>query len=173
MRRLAARLGMALITFLIGVAIASIGFRRESVKSVRLLSGPPCTNEIVSVEPQYQVPLRISISDTACQSSHEANVQFVVENISSKPIIKYEIRSIMKYDNLVDDGLGVSTEGFGNLGSHQTQTGFIGGGVLQVGELRDFQLTVWSVTFGDGTKWTRSSALEIGTKISSPATSQP
>ena len=68
MRRLAARLGMALITFLVGVAIASIGFRRESVKSVRLLSGPPCTKGIVSVEPQYQVPLRISISDTACQS---------------------------------------------------------------------------------------------------------
>jgi len=45
--------------------------------------------------------------------------QFVVENISSKPIIKYEIRSIMKYDNLVDDGLGVSTEGFENLQPQQ------------------------------------------------------
>ena len=64
----------------------------------------------------------------------------------------------MKYDNLVDDGLDVSTEGFENLQSHQTQTGFIGGGVLQVGELKGFQLTVWSVTFGDGTKWTKSSA---------------
>jgi len=36
----------------------------------------------------------------------------------------------MKYDNLVDDGLDVSTEGFENLQSHQTQTGFIGGGIV-------------------------------------------
>jgi hypothetical protein len=110
---------------------------------------------LVSVETQSQVPLRISISDTACQNSHSANVQFAVENIVSKPITKYEIRGIMRYDGLVDDGLGVSTEGFENFDSHQVRTGFIGGGVLRVGELKGFELTVWSVDFADGTKWTR------------------
>jgi hypothetical protein len=85
-------------------------------------------------------------------------VQFEVENISSKPIVKYEICGIMKYDNLVDEGLCVAAEGYETFQPHQTRTGFIGGGVLKVGELRGFQLTVWSVTFADGTKWTRSSA---------------
>ena len=155
MRRFAARLGIALLTFLFGIGIASIGFRHESIKEVRLLSGPPCAHGIVSVELQSQVPLRISISDTACQDSDSANVQFAVENIGSKPIIKYEIRGIMSYDGLVDDGLGVSTGGFENFQPHQTQTGYIGGGVLKVGGLKGFKLTVWSVDFADGTKWTR------------------
>jgi hypothetical protein len=124
---------------------------------MRFLSGPPCTNGIVSVEPQSQVLLRLSISDTACQNSHSANVQFAVENIGSKAIIKYEIRSILKYDGLLDDGLGFSTAGIENFQPHQTRMGFIGGGVLKVGELKGFQLTVWSVTFSDGTNWTRLS----------------
>ena len=156
MKRLAARLGIALIAFLFGIGIARIGFRHESIKAVRLLSGPPCAHGIVSVEVQYQVPLRISISDTACQNPHSANVQFAVQNTGSKPIIKYEIRGIMSYDDLVDDGLGVSTEGVENFQSHQTRTGFIGGGVMKVGEMKGFKLAVWSVDFADGTKWFRS-----------------
>lgn len=155
MRGIATRLGIASITFLFGIGIASISFRHEAIKASRLLSGPPCAHGIVSVELQSQAPLRISISDTACQNSHSAHVQFAVENISSKPIIKYEIRAIMSYDGLVDDGLGVSTEGVENFQPHQTRTGFIGGGVLRVGELKGFKLRVWSVDFADGTKWTR------------------
>ena len=157
MRRLAVRLAIATTTFLIGVAMASIGFHRDSIKSGRLLTGPPCTDGIVSVESQPQVPLRISISDTSCQTSHSANVQFAVENIGSKPIMKYEIRGVMTYAGLVDDGLGVTTAGVDNFQPRQRQIGFIGGGVLNVGELKGFQLTVWSVVFDDGTRWTRPS----------------
>ncbi|HET6648212.1 MAG TPA: hypothetical protein VFH01_12870 [Pyrinomonadaceae bacterium] len=157
MKRLAVRFGIALITFLIGLAIASVGLRREPVRSMRLLSGPPCTSGIVSVEEQAQAPLRISISDTACRHSHSANVQFVVENVDSRSIVSYEIRSRMKYDGLVDDGLAVSTAGVEHFQPHETQSGFIGGGVLNVGQLKGFQLTVWSVVFADGTKWTRES----------------
>lgn len=157
MRRLSVRLGVALITFLIGLAIASIGFRRETVNSERVLFGPPCTSGVVSVEEQSEAPLRISISDTACQDSHSANVQFVVENVDSRAIVNYEIRSIMMYDGLVDDGLGVLATGVAHFQPHETREGFLGGGVQEVGQLKGFQLTVWSVLFADGTKWNRES----------------
>lgn len=155
MRRLVTRLAIASITFLVGIGIASISLRRESIKRSRFFSGPPCAQGIVAVETQSQAPLRISISDTACQNSYSASVQFVLENTSSKPIINYEIVGTRSYDGLVNEG-GVLTEGREDFQPHQFRTGFIGGGVLKVGQLRGFKLAVWSVDFADGTKWSRS-----------------
>jgi hypothetical protein len=156
MRRLVTRLTIASITFLVGIGIASISLRRESIKRSRLFSGPPCAQGLVSVEPQSQAPLRISILDTACRDSYSASVQFVLENMGSKPIIKYEIQGTLNYDGLVDEGIGVSTEWREAFQPLQKRTGVIGGGVLKVGQLRGFKLAVRSVDFADGTKWSRS-----------------
>jgi hypothetical protein len=156
---------VALLTFLIGVATSSVWFlnHHQPAKSFRFLSGPPCREGLVSVESRPAVPLHITISDTACQNPQSANVQFLVENLTPKPISKYEIRSVQTYDELIDEGLGVSTETIEPLQPRQTQIGFLGGGVLKrsggkpVSELKSFQLVVWSINFADGTKWTRSS----------------
>lgn len=160
--KLAIRIFVALLTFLIGVAISFLN-HDQSTKSLRLLSGPSCHSGLVSVESRSAMPLRITISDTACEKPQTANVQFLVENVSTKPISRYEIRGVQKYDELVDDGMSVTTETVKPLLPHETQIGFLGGGVIKrpggipVSELKSFQLVVWSVDFADGTKWTRCS----------------
>jgi len=162
-RRFVIRIFVALLTFLIGVAISSVWFlnHHQPAKSIRFLSGPPCRERLVSVESPPAVPLRITISDTACEKPQSARVQFLVENVSTKPISKYEIHGVLTYDELSDEGLSVLTETIEPLQPHQTQIGFLGGGVLKgsggrpVSELRKFELVVWSITFTDGTKWTR------------------
>ena len=164
-RRLTIRLFVALLTFLIGVAASSVWFvnRHQSPEPLRFLSGPRCREGLVSVASHPDVPLHITISDTACENPQTANVQFLVENRSTKPISKYDIHGVQTYDELSDDGLGVSTERVEPLQPHQTDIGFLGGGVLKgaggkpVGELKSFQLVLWSVDFADGTRWTRSS----------------
>jgi hypothetical protein len=157
MKRLAIRLIAVLLTFLIGTAATSAWFifRRLPVQSNKLLSGPPCREGVVSVEPQHGVPLLIKISEAACDNPQVASVHFVVENISSKPISKYNIRSIETYERFLNDGSGVIEGGI--LQPRQTRRGFLGGGVMQVGELKSYKLAVWSVTFTDGTTWTRTS----------------
>ena len=164
MKNLTTRLIIALLTFVIGIAAASVWFvfYRSSSKPNELLSGLPCRDGLISVESKLNVPLRISISEAVCDNSQGASVHFMVENVSSEPISKYEIRSIETYERLTDDGSGVTTEG-AILQPHQTQIGFIGGGVLRgaggvpVGELKGYKLAVWSVTFADGRTWSRSS----------------
>ena len=163
-RRLALRLITALLTFLIGAATAVWSpIHDQRVNLPKLLSGQPCRDGLVSVESWPDVPLRVTISDTACENPQSANAQFMVENLSTKPISKYEIRGVLTYDELIDEGLGVSTEKLEPLLPHQTQIGFLGGGVMKrsggkpVSELRSFQLVVWSISFSDGTKWTRCS----------------
>ena len=163
-RRFAIRIFVALITFVIGVAASSVWFRIncQPAQSSRLLSGPPCRKGVVSLESQPDSPLRMTISDTSCRDPQTASVQFVVENLSAKPISKYEIRGLLRYDQVIDHGLGVQAETVEPLQPGQTQIGFLGGGVLKaaggipVSELRGFQLSVWSIDFADGTKWTRS-----------------
>jgi len=165
MRSVALRIFAALATFLIGVTISSVWFliHPQPAKSVRLLSGPPCREGLVSGESLPDAPMRITILDTACRDLRTANVHFVVENLSAKPISKYEIRGVQTYDELRDHGLGVGTDTTEPLQPRQTQIGFMGGGVLMraggkpVSELRKFQLVLWSVDFTDGTNWTRSS----------------
>ena len=164
MKRLTARLIVGLLTFTIGIGAASawVVLRRSPAKSNKLLSGIPCRDGLVSVEPQVDVPLRITISEAVCDNPQGASVQFVVENVSSKPISKYDICRIATYEGLIDDKSGVTTMGT-ILQPHQTKIGFIGGGVITgaggvpVGELKSYKLGVWSVIFADGSTWKRSS----------------
>lgn len=164
-RRLAIRLITGLLTFLIGAATVAVWspIHDQRVNSPKLLQGQPCRDGLVSVESRPDLPLRVTISDTACDNPRSANARFIVENVSTKPISKYEIRSVQTYDELIDEGSGVSTEPIQPLLPHQTEIGFLGGGVMKrscgkpVSELRSFQLVVWSISFSDGTTWTRSS----------------
>ena len=129
-------------------------------QSQKLVLGSPCRDGLVSVEPQLDAPMRITISNAACDNPQGASVQFLAENISSSPISQFEIRAIETYDGLVDQGSGVTTMG-ALLHPHETRIGFIGGGVITaaggkpVGPLKHYQLTVWSATFADGKTWTR------------------
>jgi hypothetical protein len=131
MKRLTPGLVVALLTFIVGIAAASAWsvLRRSPAKSNKLLSGARCRHGLVSVEPQLNVPLRISISEAVCDNPQGASVHFVVENVSSKPISKYDIRRVVTYEGLIDDKSGVTTEGT-ILQPHQTKIGFIGGGVI-------------------------------------------
>lgn len=181
-KRLAIRLFIGLLTFLIGVATSSVWslVHYQRVESSRFLSGQPCRDGVVSVESRSDVPLRITISDTACDNPQSANVHFVVENVSTKPITRYEIRSLRAYDELTDEGSGVSTETIEPLQPRQTQIGFLGGGVVRgscgkpVSELKSFQLVVWSIDFADGTTWTRRSRSrnDGSPQLNKPATQQ-
>ena len=164
-RRFAIRLFVALLTFLIGVTTFTVWFRNHppAAKSFRFLSGPTCRAGLVSVESQPAALLHITVSDSECRDRQTANVQFLVENLSTKPISKYEIRAVQTYDELIEDGLGVTAVRGEPLEPRETETGFLGGGVLNgaggkpVGEMKGFQLVVWSIEFADGTTWTRNS----------------
>ena len=163
-KKITIRAGAAVLTFAIGVAISSVWFRNhdQAAKPFRYLSGPTCREGLVSVESLPDVPLRITIADTACEKPQTASVHFVVENLSTKPIKKYEVHGYLIYDDLIDDGMGVTTERVEPLQPRQTDIGFLGGGVMTraggipVGELKHFRLVLWSVEFADGTDWVRS-----------------
>jgi len=163
MKRLT-RFLLIVVSVLTVSSVAATGwfaFHRSHRQQARLVFGPPCREGLVSAEPQTDAPLRLTIADAGCDNSQTASVQFVAENVSSSPIIQFEIRAIETYDELVDQGGGVTTIGI-VLNPHHTQTGFIGGGVITgacgkpVGPLKTYQVTVWSVTFGDGRTWTRT-----------------
>ena len=158
MKKLSIRLFVALITFAIGVGAASVwsAGRRDKAKTVDQLKGPPCVADVVSVDQQPNVPLHITVVDTACYDRLTA-AQFVVENTSSKAITRYEIRGIRTFERSIDTGLGVSTSGM-TLGPHESQEGFIGTGEgsvrgVQVGRLRHLEVSVWSIVYADGTTW--------------------
>ena len=162
MPKLATLTLIGLLTFTFGVAISSRRFVRPRFDRLPLpeLSGPPCREGLVSVEPQPQVPIRITVSGTVCNSPQEARVQFVAENIGTVAITKFEIGGIDAYDRPVYGRKGVNRIG-SNLYPHYTDTGWIGtSSIADVGGapvLTNYKLTVWSVTYVDGKTWTRAS----------------
>ena len=159
MKKFSIRLLVALITFVIGVGAASLWSvgRRDRVKTVDQLTGPPCVSDVVSVDHQPNIPLHISLADTACYD-HVTLAQFVVENTGTKTISRYEIRGIRTYERSIDTGLGVSTSGT-TLEPQQSRDGGLGtneGTVrgVAVGRLTSLKLSVWSIVYADGTTWT-------------------
>src|SRR2546430_6065692 len=62
MKKFLARVFVGLLTFTFGVTISSRRFVRPHVNRSAKLFGPPCREGLVSVEPQLDVPLRITIS---------------------------------------------------------------------------------------------------------------
>ena len=154
-------IGTSVLTVNCVAARSWLAFHRSHGQDGKLVLGPPCREGVVSAEPQPDAPLRITIGDAGCDTPQTASVQFVVENISSSPISQFEIRAIETCDELVEEGTSVTTMGR-VLYPHQMQNGFIGSGILSgaggkpVGPLKSYQVTVWSVTFSDGTTWRRS-----------------
>jgi hypothetical protein len=159
MKKLTPLILVGLLTFAFGIAI---GLRRSVQPPFdRLLkvSGTPCREGLVTVEPQPHVPIRIAISDAACNGPQEARVQFVAENIGTVAISKFEIGGVDTYDRPVDVRKGENMIG-SNLYPHHTTTGLIGGSAGTVGAgapvLKSYQITVWSITYADGKTWTRA-----------------
>ena len=159
MKKLLILVFIGLLTLSFGVAVASRHFVSRKVSPAVKLVGPPCRAGLVSVDPQPEVPIRITVSDAVCNSSYEARVQFVAENIGAVPISKFEIGGIDTYDRPVDGRKGVNTIR-SNLYPRQTNTGWIGSSAIpNVGRapvLTSYKLTIWSVTYADGKTWTRA-----------------
>jgi len=160
MRKLPALVLVSLLTFTIGVGISRRFLRPGVNRSVKLF-GPPCREGLVSVEPQLDIPLRITVSGAACDSPQEARVQWAAENVGTAPISRFEIRSVETYDRPVAGRKGVITIG-STLYPHHTSTGLVGSsastGVAGAPVLMSYKLTVWSVTYADGKTWTRAPA---------------
>jgi hypothetical protein len=158
MKKLPTLILVGLLTFTFGVAIGSRHFVSPSVNRTVKLFGPPCRPGLVSIDPQPEVPIRITVSDAVCNSSYEVRVQFVAENIGTVPISTFEIGGIDTYDRPVAGRKGVNTGS--NLYPRQTNTGWIGSSAIpNVGDapvLTSYKLTIWSVTYADGRTWTRA-----------------
>jgi hypothetical protein len=159
MKKLLALVFVGLLTLSFGVAVASCHFVSSRVRPAVQLVGPPCRVGLVSIDPQPEVPIRITVSDAVCNSSYEAKVQFVAENIGTVPISKFEIGGIDTYDRPVEGRKGVNTIG-SNLYPRQTNTGWIGSSAIPKSggapDLTSYKLSIRSVTYADGRTWTRA-----------------
>ena len=158
MKKLLTLVFVGLLTLSFGVAVASFHFVSPRVSPAVQLVGPPCRSGLVSIDPQPEVPIRITVSDAVCNSSYEARVQFVAENIGTVPISTFEIGAIDTYDRPVAGRKGVNTGS--KLYPRQTNTGWIGSSAIpNVGDapvLTSYKLTIRSVTYADGRTWTRA-----------------
>lgn len=154
------------VTIITVASLATAGWlilRHSRRPQSKLVLGPPCREGLVSIESQPDAAVRITVLNAGCDNPQRASVQFLAENIGSSPISEFEVRAIETYDELIDQGSGVTSMGE-VLKPHQERIGFIGGGVMTaaggkpVGPLKSYQLTVWSVRFADGKTWTRRRA---------------
>jgi hypothetical protein len=126
----------------------------------------PCRNGLVVVEQQTDAPLRISILETNCPQLYFANVSFKVEAIGTRPVSRYEVR-MSQNANGISDGYStvVSSVSSGDslFSPERTATDTLGV-TLNRGLFRapvdELKLFVQSVTFNDGTVWSRAAAFE-------------
>jgi hypothetical protein len=141
-----------------GVAFAAFHFVNPSVSPAVKLVGPPCRSGLVSIDRQPEVPIRITVSDAVCNSSYEAKVQFVAENIGTVAINTFEIGALDTYDRPIAGRKGVNTGS--KLEALQTYTGWISSSAMpNAGDapiLTSYKLTIRSVTYADGRTWTRA-----------------
>jgi hypothetical protein len=159
MRNLATRLIVGLITCAIGIATSSLW----STPGNSPANGQRCRDGLVILEQQLDAPARLSISETNCPNPYFANVGFNLESKSTRPISRYEVRMITSYDGIVDSYSTMqgsrTAEGKDITSSNdQRMSDFVGVG-LKRGFLRapnaELRLSIWSVTFTDGTMWNR------------------
>ena len=159
MKKYALRIVIALVTFLIGVGLYSALFSRQrAVQTVALVPTSTDCHGFVTVESQPQAPVRLIISTAAC-THVSVIVRFTVENISDKPIVKYEVRGIRSNDSS-GNNLSVTSEWAKPVDPHERRSGLIQEGlfeerIISAGQKTSFQLAVYSVTFADGTTWRR------------------
>ena len=165
MKKTAIGLVVFVSTFLIGVFIANKVFdlRRVFVNELKVVKFDETCGNVVSVESQPNAPLRISGVSASCPGSQGSNIGFRVENVSDKPVIRYEIRAIRSCEYLSYDDSLKSTALLTNvLLPGETKFGFMRSdrvafdGGVRVGDLKSLKLTVWSVTLADGTTWVRA-----------------
>src|SRR5689334_8032695 len=105
MKKIAFGLFVFVTTFLMGVVVTNKVFvlRRVFVKEREVVRFDETCGNRVTVESQPNAPLRISAVSASCPGSQGSNVGFQVENVSDKPIIKYEIRAIRSCEFLQND----------------------------------------------------------------------
>jgi len=155
------------LTFLTATCVGCVS--AQSTTSERLLPSleTPCAEGVVSVEAQENAPLQITIEESACKTTQTACVRFKAKNVSSKAIVEFDVRSLETYEQHFEDGGGMRASELVLKPNEIYDRGYIGGGVetkaggIPVGKLQTYVLTVWSVTFADGTKWEREPAKEV------------
>jgi hypothetical protein len=93
------------VTIITVASVATAGWfilRHSRRQQSKLVLGPPCREGLVSIEPQPDAAVRITVLNAACDNPQRASVQFLVENIGTSPISEFEIRAIETYDELID-----------------------------------------------------------------------
>jgi len=83
------------------------------------------------------------------------NITVAIENISSKPIVKFELSDPSTHDSTIGRNL-ILTSGLASaMEPHEIRSESISKTRSSAGQLTSFQITVRSVTFADGTTWSR------------------
>ena len=147
----------------IGIGVVYITERRPAAPNQQ------CRKGLVVVEPQPDAPIRISLMETNCPDPYFANVSFKTETTGSRPVSRYDVRMRASHAGITDSYSTV-VSGFGTVepedpafSQHQDSSEFIGV-TLNRGLFRapvdELKLSVWSVTFKDGTIWNRASTTE-------------
>jgi len=157
MKRYALRAVVALLTFLIGVSLYSALFSRRQRSVITFTLAPTNSTNcygLVAVESQPEAPVRLSISNAACTHVSKS-VRFTLENISNKPIVKYEVRGLRIHGQTVSSNVSLTSEFSSEMDPHGLRTEDIEERSVPAGQLTSLRLAVWSVTFADGTTWNR------------------
>ena len=157
MNQVFAWLLIGVATLLVSISVAC--HRRSGIEAIRAakLSGPPCRDGFVSVEPLPDVPIRLTILEAVCATPHEAKVRFIAENTGNVAINKFEIGGIDSYDREVTGRKGVNVLGI--LKPHESMTDKVESGLLGDGDaavMTSYQLTVFSITYDDGRTWSHA-----------------
>jgi hypothetical protein len=155
MKKVVIGLIVGFATFSVGIFIGSRTRVRPNFQPPIKLSGLPCRESLLSIEPQDGVPIRLIILNSRCASPHSAEVQVVAENIGTEVITRFEIGGIGTYDRPVTGRKGVNIVG-SKLAPHQTTTGIVETDTLNDETSRmltRFTLLVWSITYADGKTW--------------------
>lgn len=140
------------------VANASCSRRRDS----NLLS-QKC-HDLIILDPQAETPVRISQLETSCPTPYSVELTFRVVSNSTRPIKRYEVRAITIYDGTQDSASSVSTtrpEPDGSASTKDQMSSDMIGVTLKhmwSDPRAKLTLSVWSVTFADGSTWNHSPA---------------
>jgi len=124
----------------------------------------PCPSNLAVAETQETSPVRISILGTTCTDNF-ANVNFKVDPVANVPIRRYEVHMSQNFRGKTESESRLissvsDTEGSGSLFAPHVQATDSIGVTLDRGFFRapvdELKLYVQSVTFADGTVWTRT-----------------
>ena len=121
-------------------------------------------HDLIILDQQAETPVRISQLETSCPTPYSVELTFRVVSNSMRPIKRYEVRVITGYDGVPDSASSVSTTRPEPDGSASTKdqmsSDMIGVTLKHMWSDPRAKLTVsvWSVTFADGSTWNHSPA---------------